>query len=295
MPPATRTTRTRSLKVRPAAVPKADPADLRGFPPPTATSEQLAVDNYLLAMDRANRFAAITRWPIDELEAAAWVGLLNACRRYDPNRLNPATGRPYALSTVAVLFIDGAMRRLLRDQGSVAGVKFPFSWRDQAPRARRLAAEGKSVQQIAAEVGMDPADVVEMLHAMSATPDELDEGLVGQADEELFEAEGDDFMLQQLCRVAVAAFDRLHPGDREAFEAWAEDPRRRGHLPGQVAQFRRQAEAMLRRTRLPERMVQLGLQVPVQLLPVDQRQQTGPRRRSSPRNLTIRAEQLGLL
>ena len=157
----------RSLKARPEA--QRGEAKLGSFPPPTEQSEQLAIDNQALAQDMAVRMARATRMDLESLRAVALLGLLKGCRLYDPSKVNPANGRPYRLSTCVVPYIRGAMLHYLRDKGHTSGVKFPDSWRDVAPRVRKLAAEGASLDAISAQVGLPAQEVEEILQAQRTT------------------------------------------------------------------------------------------------------------------------------
>ena len=243
---------------------------LGSFPPPTPWSEQLAVENYLLAMHRANLFAARTQMPLEDLEIVAWVGLLNACRRWDPTRLN-ASGKPNAISTLAVPYIDGAMRRWLRDKAQTAGVKFPSQWREKLPTATRMAGEGRPLAEIAAEIDMPLVDTQVMLYATGpAAP--LPPDLASGASE----AEGGEGQLElaallDLTRRTVSA---MHPSDQALLISWWDQPRRRSIPSSQGQQFRGRLAGLLRRmahgqdgpqsthrtpTQLGEIAVQLGL------------------------------------
>jgi DNA-directed RNA polymerase specialized sigma subunit len=157
----------RSLKARPEA-PQGE-AKLGSFPPPTEQSEQLAIDNQALAQDMAVRMAKLTRMDLDSLRAVALLGLLKGCRLYDPTKINPANGRPYRLSTCVVPFIRGAMLHYLRDKGHTSGVKFPDAWRDVAPRVRKLASEGASLDVISAQVELPAQEIEEILQAQRTT------------------------------------------------------------------------------------------------------------------------------
>jgi DNA-directed RNA polymerase specialized sigma subunit len=160
----------RSLKARPDAPSSAqDQARLGSFPPPTEQSEQLAIDNQGLAQDMAVRMAKATRMDLESLKAVALFGLLKGCRLYDPTKINPANGRPYRLSTCVVPYIRGAMLHYLRDKGHTSGVRFPDAWRDVAPRVRRLASEGASLDAISAQVGLPAQEVEEILQAQRTT------------------------------------------------------------------------------------------------------------------------------
>jgi DNA-directed RNA polymerase specialized sigma subunit len=157
----------RSLKARPEA-PQGE-ARLGSFPPPTEQSEQLAIDNQALAQDMAVRMARATRMDLESLRAVALLGLLKGCRLYDPSKVNPANGRPYRLSTCVVPYIRGAMLHYLRDKGHTSGVKFPDAWRDVAPRVRKLASEGASLDVISAQVELPAQEIEEILQAQRTT------------------------------------------------------------------------------------------------------------------------------
>jgi len=157
----------RSLKARPEA--QRGEAKLGSFPPPTEQSEQLAIDNQALAQDMAVRMARATRMDLESLRAVALLGLLKGCRLYDPSKVNPANGRPYRLSTCVVPYIRGAMLHYLRDKGHTSGVKFPDSWRDVAPRVRRMASEGASLDAISTQVDLPAQEVEEILQAQRTT------------------------------------------------------------------------------------------------------------------------------
>jgi DNA-directed RNA polymerase specialized sigma subunit len=157
----------RSLKARPEA-PQGE-AKLGSFPPPTEQSEQLAIDNQALAQDMAVRMAKLTRMDLESLRAVALLGLLKGCRLYDPSKVNPDNGRPYRLSTCVVPYIRGAMLHYLRDKGHTSGVKFPDAWRDVAPRVRKLASEGASLDAISAQVDLPAHEVEEILQVQRTT------------------------------------------------------------------------------------------------------------------------------
>jgi DNA-directed RNA polymerase specialized sigma subunit len=157
----------RSLKARPEA--QQGEAKLGSFPPPTEQSEQLAIDNQALAQDMAVRMAKLTRMDLESLRAVALLGLLKGCRLYDPSKVNPDNGRPYRLSTCVVPYIRGAMLHYLRDKGHTSGVKFPDAWRDVAPRVRKLASEGASLDAISAQVDLPAHEVEEILQVQRTT------------------------------------------------------------------------------------------------------------------------------
>lgn len=159
----------RSIKIRPEASPSLDKGRLGRFPPPTAWSEQLAVDNLPLAASMAARMSQATRMPFEDLHLEATKGLLKGCRYYDPERINPESGEPYKLSTCVVPFIRGAMAQYLRDRGHSSGVKFPDRWRDKSPTVRRLAANGARLEQVVEATGLAAAEIEAILAAQGVT------------------------------------------------------------------------------------------------------------------------------
>lgn len=234
-----RSTKVRRQNPSPAAPAAMALADGRSFPAPTPWSEQLAVDNQRLARNRARRMAMKTRFPVDELLPAAWVGLLKACRYYDPERINPASGRPYRLSSCAVPFIDGAIKQYLRDCGYA--LKLPHAWREQAPQIRRLANEGKTPEQIEAQVGM-PADEVRQLLLVTGQQKPLQELRVeleapGRRGDPIEHEEEECDELAELYDLAARAWARMSAGDqRLIINGWAARRRFVPSLP--LGQFR---------------------------------------------------------
>ncbi len=289
--PAPKRRRTRSTKVRhsPTAAEVQD-ANMGSFPPPTPWSERMAVENVDLVRERAQRISARTRMPYDDLFAAGWVGLLNACRRYDPERRQPS-GIPYKISSVAVPFIEGAMKRFLRDKGFA--VRFPNCWRELSPRVRRLNGEGLSNAAIAEQLGIPVQEVAEMLGAMGPVA-ELQHELVG-GPLEVAEEESDD-CLQDLLELAGRAWKRLHPDDRAYFEAYWANPRRITFPTQQMQQFRGAVRRLVGDRRAPGgvQRTELGFEVMVSGFHV---RRGGRRVAAAPADLeevAARAEQLGL-
>jgi len=228
----------RSTKIRDPG-PCPDLEQLGSFPPPTPWSEQLAADNLGLARAMANRLASRTKMGFDDLYLVAVQGLLNGCRRYDPKRINIATGRPYALSTAVVPFIRGAMAQYLRDRGHSSGVKFPDRWRDKAPTVRRLAAADQPLSAIAEATGLQRGEVAEILEAQGATrcfdPDA--QGYAFCDPDPLDEAEGHRELAEALA-LADRAHEALSWADQQMIERSWLLPRGRRTLRGlQFGQF----------------------------------------------------------
>lgn len=256
-----------------------------GFPPPTDASEALIEANLGLARQAAWRFHRRTQQPYDDLEAVAFVGLIRGCRRYDPNRVNPANGKPYAISTVVCPFITGEILHFFRDRGHT--IKFPSKWREQWGKVQRLIADpGVSAEQVAEQAGMSPDELREMLAAMVGLSN-LDDlhGADGCDD-----PEPEDDRLGPLQQLVDAAWHNLHPGDQGALLAWWGQPRRLAFPAGPLTQLHHRVRALLRGRRLSE-VLQLGLGLEVPTVAVEKR----PRVRRDRRELQDAAVQLGLL
>lgn len=222
-----RPTSARSQKVRTQS-PAADQTRLGSFPPPTEFSEQLAADNLKLACAMASRLARVTKMPFDDLYLAAVIGLLKGCRKYDPEKINPANDKPYKLATCVVPFINGAMAQWLRDRGHSSGVKFPNRWRDKAPTVRRLAASGASLKDVVEATSLEPEEVEQILQAQSSTKF-LDPDLHDFASfdhDPLDEAETFDELSEAL-RIADEAYNSLCQSDQITLEMAWNNPKRR--------------------------------------------------------------------
>jgi hypothetical protein len=236
---ATTATPRRARQAKPSAATK-----LGSFPAPTDWSEQMAVDNRLLAMDCANRFASSCGIAVSELEMAAWVGLLKACRLYDPKRINPETGEPFALSTIAVPYIRGAMKQHVRDK--TFQVKFPHKWRELGPKVRRLAHSGMASEAIAAEIVADGKSITafevdEILGCMKSAV-ELDiEPVRDYLHESVAIAEQDDAgweYFDHCLALAAQAGGKLNAADLEQIGEWTgADGRRQSYPGGPLQQF----------------------------------------------------------
>jgi hypothetical protein len=303
-----RSARSRKPREVPPAVVEAQAEALGAFPPPTAGSEELAANNLLLAAKEANRLAAMTGIAYEDLYPVALIGLLKGCRRYDPEKLNPGTGRPYKLSTYAVPCIRGTLLQWLRKHGHRSGVRWPDAWRDRAPVVRRLVAEGAQLAAVAEAVGLPEQEVAEILRVQAPvrTCDPDAQGLSCRDPELADEIEiGPE--LQQALEWADEAHCGLEWADRRALElSWCQD-RRRTLIRLPFGQFIRNARALTRGQRLPERASQqdLSLQLPaiagtsqqdlaLQLPAIATGGEVARRRITDPREIVAAVEQLAL-
>ena len=257
-----------------------------GFPPPTATSEELITRNLGLARQQAWRYHRKTGQPYDDLEAIAYMGLIRGCRRYDPDRINPGTGRPYALSTIVVPFIAGEILHWFRDRGHA--VKFPSRWREQWGKIQRLLSDPDlSAQDVAEQSGMNLAELNEMLGAMTGTSnlDDLHGADACHGPEVEISVVGP---LQSLVR---QAWGNIHPGDQGQLLTWWGNPRRAAYPRGPLQQFHGRLRILLRGQSLSQ-VLQLSLALGVPSRPVEPRPRP-PRRRRNRAELEAAAMQLG--
>lgn len=277
----TTTPPTRRRRPRPAPQPA---SDARAFPPPTEHSEDLIETNLGLARQAAWRWSRRTGQPYDDLEAIAFVGLIRGCRRYDPQRINPANGKPYALSTVVCPFVNGEILHWFRDRGHA--VRYPSRWREAWGKVQRLLDDPDTpADQVAQQAGLSQAELDEMLASMTGTIS-LDDtlGLDGAPAPEPEDVD----RLSPLQATVVDAWCHLHPADQGLLLAWWQKPRRLAYPLGPIEQFHRRFKRVLQ-GRSPSEYQQLAL-MRVDAVPVER--QRAPRR--SRRQLQDAAAQLGL-
>jgi hypothetical protein len=210
------------------------------FPPPTELSERLVAANLGLAHKAAWAWHRKTQQPYDDLESIAYLGLVRGCRKYDPQRLNPSTGRPYAVSTIVCPFINGEILHWFRDHGY--SVKFPHVWREKWGLVQRLMADRSvSTAEVAERAGMTPEDIREMLGAMTGTAN-LDDlrGADGTP--------GPEIELRRLGPLQILirkAWANLHAADQGLIVRWWGDQRRHAYPSGPLQQFHRRLKALL--------------------------------------------------
>jgi len=261
-----------------------DPS-VQAFPPPTAVSEELVAANLGLARQAAWRFHRKTGQPYDDLEAVAYVGLIRGCRRYDPERVNPGSGRPYAISTAVCPYIVGEILHHFRDRGHA--IKFPSRWREQWGKVQRLMADPDcSAEQVAEQSGMTVDELQEMLAAMVGTSN-LDDLHGSDACDD---PEPEEDRLAPLQALVQQAWSNLHPGDQISLLNWWAQPRRLAFPQGPIRQYHGRLKALLQGRRLSE-VIQLGLSLQVPVVAV----QPKPRATRTRRELDHAAVQLGLL
>jgi len=86
----------------------------------------LAFHNIPLVIHFAKRYA--TRdCPLPDLAQEGFIGLMKAVHKYDPNRINPETGKPYRFSTYAYWWVWQAVKRhAYRERAYTAQIGLEF-------------------------------------------------------------------------------------------------------------------------------------------------------------------------
>jgi RNA polymerase sigma-B factor len=146
------------------------------------------VDLYMpLARRMASRYAGVSE-PYDDLLQVASLGLLNAIDRFDAGRGTPFAG--FAKPTIL-----GELKRYFRDK--VWTVRVPRSVHDRLGEVEKATEEltlelrrPPSAQELAAQLGIDTAEVLEILEARhNRRPLSLDAPPLGEDPEESSGAE----------------------------------------------------------------------------------------------------------
>lgn len=245
----------------------------------------MIIENEGLAKKAAFKWSQRCSRPFEDFIGPALEGLINGCRRYDPQRINPATGRSYAVSTCVCPFIEGAIMHHIRDGGY--DVKLPSRWREHYPKVRRLLTEGQTLAQVVAAIpAFTEGEIVEMMGAMQQGSVSLDGGDGHQLDlcgEHRPEAT-DDPVAPALYALVEAAFDNLRPADRGLLERWAENPFKKVAYPsGPMAQFHNRLKSQLRGKTLKQfRQATLGFDAPTVAPTPRQRRPRQPRPAPAP-------------
>ena len=95
---------------------------------PHAAANALALQHRDIAKTVAGNISRRTGHPRDDLEQIAMIGILQAARRFSPER---GSFRPYART-----YANGEVYHYLRDKGFL--IKVPASWRELHARGQKL-------------------------------------------------------------------------------------------------------------------------------------------------------------
>jgi hypothetical protein len=111
---------------------------------PHAAANALALQHRDIAQTVAANISRRTGHPRDDLEQIAMIGILQAARRYTPER---GTFRPYART-----YANGEVYHYLRDKGFL--IKVPASWRELHARGQKLLRLGYCVNKMLNSIGI---------------------------------------------------------------------------------------------------------------------------------------------
>jgi len=142
----------RPRRVRPASCQQAlqlviaFPAKPRRHRPinPHAAANALALQHRDIAKTVAGNISRRTGHPKDDLEQIAMLGILQAARRYSPER---GSFRPFART-----YANGEVYHYLRDKGFL--IKVPASWRELHARGQKLLRLGTPPAELPERLGI---------------------------------------------------------------------------------------------------------------------------------------------
>ncbi len=111
---------------------------------PHAAANALALQHRDIAKTVAGNISRRTGHPKDDLEQIAMLGILQAARRYSPER---GSFRPYART-----YANGEVYHYLRDKGFL--IKVPASWRELYARGQKVLRLGNPVDALPERLGI---------------------------------------------------------------------------------------------------------------------------------------------
>jgi RNA polymerase sigma factor (sigma-70 family) len=110
---------------------------------PHAAANALALQHRDIAKTVAGNISRRTGHPKEDLEQIAMLGILQAARRYSPER---GSFRPYART-----YANGEVYHYLRDKGFL--IKVPTSWRELYARGQKLLRLGMAAGDVPEHLG----------------------------------------------------------------------------------------------------------------------------------------------
>jgi len=111
---------------------------------PHAAANALALQHRDIAQTVAGNISRRTGHPKEDLEQNAMLGIIQAARRYSPDR---GSFRPYART-----YANGEVYHYLRDKGFL--IKVPVSWRELYARGQKLLRLGMAAVEIPKRLGV---------------------------------------------------------------------------------------------------------------------------------------------
>ena len=111
---------------------------------PHAAANALALQHRDLAATVAGNISRRTGHPKEDLEQIAMLGIIQAARRFSPER---GSFRPYART-----YANGEVYHYLRDKGFL--IKVPASWRELYARGQKLLRLGTAASEVPFRLGV---------------------------------------------------------------------------------------------------------------------------------------------
>ena len=111
---------------------------------PHEAANALALQHQDIAQTVAANISRRTGHPRDDLEQIAMIGILQAARRFSPER---GSFRPYART-----YANGEVYHYLRDKGFL--IKVPASWRELHARGQKLLRLGTAAGELPERLGV---------------------------------------------------------------------------------------------------------------------------------------------
>jgi hypothetical protein len=124
---------------------------------PHAAANALALQHRDIAAAVAGNISRRTGHPKEDLEQIAMLGIIQAARRFSPER---GTFRPYART-----YANGEVYHYLRDKGF--SIKVPASWRELYARGQKLMRLGTAVTEVPGRLGISAERWLELTVACS--------------------------------------------------------------------------------------------------------------------------------
>jgi hypothetical protein len=124
---------------------------------PHAAANALALQHRDIAATVAGNISRRTGHPKEDLEQIALLGIIQAARRYSPER---GSFRPYART-----YANGEVYHYLRDKGFL--IKVPSSWRELHARGQKLLRFGTAAAEVPGRLGVSAERWGEIVGACS--------------------------------------------------------------------------------------------------------------------------------
>jgi DNA-directed RNA polymerase specialized sigma24 family protein len=124
---------------------------------PHAAANALALQHRDIASTAAANISRRTGHPREDLEQIAMLGIIQAARRYSPDR---GSFRPYART-----YANGEVYHYLRDKGFL--IKVPASWRELYARGQKLLRLGTAAAEVPKRLGVNAERWREIVGACS--------------------------------------------------------------------------------------------------------------------------------